>query len=96
VLEVSAKEPPVPAPVFGDPGNSGKPREIVMPVAPKNPGPRPPQRSQHVAHTAPHGNMPTPTGNTTSQLNQQELARQKSVASMPDNIISGFFRSLFR
>jgi hypothetical protein len=24
--------------------------------------------------------MPTPTGNTTSQLNQQELARQKSVS----------------
>jgi hypothetical protein len=80
VLEVSAKEPPVPAPVFGDPGNSGKLRVIATPVAPNNPGPRPAQHSQHVAHTAPHGNMPTPTGNTTSQLNQQELARQKSVS----------------
>ena len=96
VPPASAKESPVPAPDFGDPGNIGKPREIATPVAPKNPGPRPAQGSQHVAHTAPHGNMPTTTGNTTSQLNQQELARQKSVASMPDNIISGFFRSLFR
>jgi hypothetical protein len=96
VPPASEKESPVPAPVFGDPGNSGKPRVVATPVAPNNPGPRPAQRPQHVAHTAPHGNMPTPTGNTTSQLNQQELARQKSVASMPDDSISRFFRSLFR
>jgi uncharacterized RDD family membrane protein YckC len=84
------------APVFGDSGDSGEPRVVATPVAPKAPWPRPPRHPHHVTHAAPHGNMPTLTGNTTAQLNQQELTRQKSVVSTPDNIISGFFRSLFR
>jgi WD40 repeat protein len=71
-------------------------RAVATPIAPENPWPPPAQHSQHVTRMAPHGDMTTQTGNTTDQLNQQELARQKSVASTPDNIISGFFRSLFR
>jgi uncharacterized RDD family membrane protein YckC len=92
---ITKKASPAAPSASGDLANIGEHKAATL-EGPKDPRPRPPQRSQHVAHTAPHGNMPTPTGNTTSQLNQQELARQKSVASMPDNIISGFFRSLFR
>jgi hypothetical protein len=90
------KESPVSAPVSGASGGSGEPRVGGAPAAPKDPRPRPAQHSQHVARTALHGNLPTPPGNTTAQLNQQELARQKSVVSTPENSISGFFKSLFR
>jgi uncharacterized RDD family membrane protein YckC len=92
---ITKKASPAAPSASGDLADIGEHKAATL-EGPKDPRPRQPQRSQHVAHTAPHGNMPTPTGNTTSQLNQQELARQKSVASMPDNIISGFFRSLFR
>jgi hypothetical protein len=67
-------------------------REVAAPEAPKDPGPH---HSQHNTHTASLGNIPASTGNSTAQLNQQELARQRSVAGTSNNGILGFFRSLF-
>jgi hypothetical protein len=67
-------------------------REVATPEAPKDPGPH---HSQPITHTASRGNIPASIGNTTAQLNQQELARQRSVAETPHNGILGFFGSLF-
>jgi TIR domain len=45
--------------------------------------------------TASHGNIRNLTGDTTAQLNRQELARHRSDAETRDNGILGFFGSLF-
>lgn len=87
------KTSPAPAPVFGDLSARGE-REVATPITP-DPWPRPAHHPQHIVHAAPNGNMLTLTGDTTALLNQQELARHRSVASTPDNSISSFFRSLF-
>ena len=93
---VPAKAQPVAPPASSGPASPpASEKDSPAPVAPKDPWPRRAHYPQHLTHAAPHGNMTTPTGNTTDQLNQQELARQKSVVSTPDNSISGFFRSLF-
>jgi len=93
---VLAKAQPVAPPDSSGPASPpASEKESPAPVAPKDPWPRRAHYPQHLTHAAPQGNMTTPTGNTTDQLNQQELARQKSVVSTPDNSISGFFRSLF-
>jgi hypothetical protein len=50
---------------------------------------------QHVTHGARHSHIRALTGDTTTQLNRQELARLQSAAETPENPISGFFKSLF-
>jgi hypothetical protein len=142
LLEASAKGSPAPAPVFGNPGDSGEhkpgtpePRgeaefaaptalsapglppvgtttasappsasadlanigehQAATPEGPKDPRPRPAHHPQHITHAASQGNTRASTGNTTAHLNQQELARHRSVAETPDNGILGYFRSLF-
>jgi hypothetical protein len=53
------------------------------------------KRGQPHPQTASHGNIRDLTGDTTTQLNRQELARHRSDAETPDNGILGFFGSLF-
>jgi hypothetical protein len=50
---------------------------------------------QPITHGARHRNNRALTGDTTAQLNRQELARHRSAAETPDNPILGFFKSLF-
>ena len=66
-------------------------REVATPEASKDPRPH---HRRHT-HTASLGNIPASTGNTTAQLNQQELARQRWGAGTSNNGILGFFGSLF-
>jgi len=61
----------------------------------EDPQPRPAHHPQHITHSASRGNIRASTGTTTAHLNQQELARHRSVAETPDNGILGFFKSLF-
>jgi len=75
--------------------NAEREREVAKSEAPKDPWHRPARHTQYITHAASHGNIRALTGNTTAQLNRQELARQRSVAETPENSILGFFRSLF-
>jgi hypothetical protein len=50
---------------------------------------------QRITHGAGHSNIRALTGDTTAQLNRQELARHRSAAETPDNPILGVFKSLF-
>jgi outer membrane murein-binding lipoprotein Lpp len=56
---------------------------------------RPTHHPRHITQTASHGNIRDLTGDTTTQLNRQELVSHRSDAETPDHGILGFFGSLF-
>ncbi|MGH7048344.1 MAG: WD40 repeat domain-containing protein, partial [Stellaceae bacterium] len=88
------KTSPAPAPVFEDPKDHGE-REAATPGTSKRPLPRLAHHPQHVIYTSSNGNTRPPTGDMTTRLNRQELARDRSAASTPDINIFNFFKSLF-
>jgi hypothetical protein len=70
-------------------------RQVAVPEAAKDPSPRLVQHPERITHRSSHGNIRALNGNTTAQLNRQELGRYRSVAEPPDYSIPGFLRFLF-